>query len=139
MLPQGSAPIRVVYDTSCRFCVRNADRLVRLARPGAAVLVSSNDPGLVRERPEVAHLAATRAMQAIEPDGRVHSGVDALASVLNTRPVWRAVTWLVRVPPFRQLAQAGYWVIARYRHRLAWAVGGDAGGTCPDGTCSRRG
>lgn len=129
---RASAPPRlaVIYDGTCRFCIASSKRLEQLARPGALERVPSDDPALAQRFPGITREAADRAMQVITPDGRVYSGAAAVVAALNTRPAWRAVTWLYFVPGLKQLADALYRLVARYRYRLMGKAD-----PCDTGTC----
>lgn len=123
----------LLYDGSCRFCIAGKTRLLRLAAPGSITPVNSKDPGALARYPQVSDAAANRALQLVHPDGRVDSGAAAICSVLETRPAWRTLTWLYRVPGIRQLTDALYAVIARNRYRIAGRAG--AGSPCDSGAC----
>lgn len=129
--PPHTAPLVVLYDGECRFCTAGAARLARLARPGALQMVSSKDPDQLARFPQVTQAAANRALQLVTPNGRVYSGAAAIAAALNTRPAWRLVTWLYRVPGIRQLTDALYALVAANRYRIAGRLDPCDSGTCP--------
>jgi predicted DCC family thiol-disulfide oxidoreductase YuxK len=60
-----------------------------------------------------------RAVQWVEPDGRVWSGSQAVGKLLvASRGLWQVLGWLALVPPTRWIASGVYRLIADNRHRL---------------------
>jgi hypothetical protein len=51
---------------------------------------------------------AMRLMQAVDPAGRLYSGVDAWARVGLTPPGWKLIVWLFLVPWIHFAAQHFY-------------------------------
>lgn len=74
--------------------------------------IEPSDHGLTREQLE-------RAAWLVLPDGTAHSGARAVAGALRacSRP-WSVLGWLLGMAPMSWLAQVGYGLVARYRHRL---------------------
>lgn len=116
----------VLYDGQCRFCSGAAKRLATLAGPDLR-LVSFQEPGVLDAFPGLDWERCMRAMQLVDTDGRVFEGVEAIVAALQDRwfgPLLKAYY----APGLRQLADAGYRVIARLRYRIAGrsACDGDA-------------
>jgi predicted DCC family thiol-disulfide oxidoreductase YuxK len=128
--PRPSPSLVVLYDGECRFCIAGAARLARLAAPGALELASSKDPSQLARFPQVTQAAANRELQVVGPDGHVFSGAAAIAAALNTRPAWRAITWLYRVPGIHALTNALYALVAANRYRIAGRAA-----PCDSGAC----
>lgn len=107
----------LLFDADCGFCTRSAgwaegpvlrSTLTKLAFQRAPLSELGLDPAKCAE-----------ALHVIGHDGRVHVGSDAVAEVLLTsRLPWRPLGWLLRLPGLRRLAQFGYAIVARNRHRL---------------------
>ena len=134
--PQDPGPTSIViYDGSCRFCIANAERLVRWSKPGSLRLVSSADPGNLAGLPGVDPEKRDRAIQFIGRNGRISSGAEAIARALNTRPAWRLVTWVYWAPILRQLIDLAYRVVAANRYRIAGRLPTD----CEHGACKTPG
>ena len=66
----------------------------------------------------------THSVQLIELDGRVHSGAFAVNRFLWTRPWFKPLIALVYIAfPLLLLEMAGYYIVARNRHRISAALG----------------
>ena len=127
---QPSTPV-LLYDGHCRFCTGAAKRFRQLIPEGAVELKSFREAGVLESLPQVTLERCERAMQYLEPDGRVFEGAEAVVRALCHR--WYGQAALVYyVPGLRQLADAVYATIARNRMRIA-------GRTCEDGSCSMHG
>lgn len=121
-----AAPV-LVYDGACRFCVEQAQRLSRLA--GERVrLESFRDPGVLERYPQLRRDACERAVQLIEPDGRVRGGAEAVVHALALRAGLTPLRWLYHVPVMRSVFDLGYRLVARNRFRLRGEV-------CADDAC----
>jgi predicted DCC family thiol-disulfide oxidoreductase YuxK len=117
----------LIYDGSCRFCVREAARLARWAR-GRVRLESFRDPGVVERYPGLTQQQCDQALQLIEPDGRIRSGAEAVAHTLRLNPRIAPLTYIYNVPVLRSAFDLGYRLVARNR----FALGGEV---CTDATC----
>lgn len=116
----------VLFDGECRFC-SNAARQLRSLTRGEVELVSFREAGVLERFPGVTWEAAMKAMQFIRADGRVFSGAEAAVQALQRR--WFGKAALVYYAPgVRQVSDAVYATIARYRFKIA-------GRECADGTC----
>ncbi len=122
----------LLYDGHCRFCTAQSGKLVALARDGAIVRMSFQDPGVLEQFPGLTYDQCMQEMQLIAPDGRVFSGFEAAVRALATRLVGRGA-YIYYLPGLRQLCDAGYAWVARNRYRL---MGKEvAAGACDGGTC----
>ncbi len=125
-------PAALIYDGTCRFCQAGSARLVRLARPGSVERVDFNAPGVLDRFPHLTRADCQGAMQFITPAGDLYSGPAAIVQALATRPVFRWLPPLYRLPPIRWALGHLYRFVARHRHRLM----GRAGPTsCDSGAC----
>ncbi|CAO5161864.1 DUF393 domain-containing protein [Frankia sp. AiPs1] len=125
------------YDGDCGFCTRSAQFIVSVVRPAVEVEASQRLP---LAELGVSERDAARAVQWIGPDGRRASGAAAIALLLRragptgrAAPVWRAVGWVMAIPPVSWLAAGVYRLVAVHRHRLP---GGTA--SCAVPSSSRR-
>lgn len=123
-------PLALLYDGTCRFCTAGQARLTRLAKPGAIQPVNGKDPAELARYPQVTAAAADRALQLVSPDGDVAQGAEAVARALNTRPIWKLVTWIYWVPFIHQIIDALYVVVAKNRYRIAGKMSPCESGTC---------
>ena len=122
-----------VYDGDCAFCTTCAEFVGRRIPTRARVLpwqFSDLDAlGLT-----VAECDA--AVQWIGTDGTRAAGPDAIARLLgDSRPVWRVLGGLLRLPPVRALAWPAYRWVARNRHRMP---GGTAACSLPQAVREQR-
>jgi len=118
----------VLYDGHCRLCSLTAHKVARFERGGQIELRSFRDdqalaafPGLTRERCE-------KALQLVAADGGVFEGLEVFVH-LAARRWWGKLALLYYVPGLRQLLDACYRLVARYRFRISAAA--CEGGTCP--------
>jgi predicted DCC family thiol-disulfide oxidoreductase YuxK len=106
----------LIYDGECRFCLAAKDRLarrhsdVRCIPYQSAEAVSRLGPAYQPGRPAVAYL--------VEPDGRVHRGLDAFVALLSSSRMGRLLRRLLEVPGLSGLAYGAYRFVAQ--HRYAW-------------------
>ena len=107
----------LIFDGDCGFCTWAAGWTRRRLSPEAAVepwqwVADLQAYGLTCDD-------VSAAVYWIDPDGTVHRAHDAVAASLRAMGGgWRFLGTVLRVPPIRWLAAAGYWVLARNRHRL---------------------
>lgn len=113
----GDARPVVIYDGHCAFCIRQATRLDRWLA-GAVRLESFREPGVIDRYPGLTVEQCNEALQLVEPNGRIHSGAEAVARALRLRPLLAPFGWLYFVPGIRRAADWGYRQIARNRFSL---------------------
>lgn len=107
----------MLYDADCAFCtasVRAAEGRWFGARIDACPYQTTD---LTVHKLAVDKCAA--ALNVVAPDGRVVVGADAVAAVLRAaHQPWPVVGRVLSLPGVRRLAQAGYRLVSRNRHRL---------------------
>jgi predicted DCC family thiol-disulfide oxidoreductase YuxK len=118
----------ILFDGHCRLCSAAARKLERLLGSQGTELRSFRDDGVLSTFPGVAYERCEKAMQLVQADGRVVEGAEAIVRALGRR-VWGRLLYVYYVPGLRQLVDALYRVVARYRFRIA-------GRECPDGACA---
>jgi predicted DCC family thiol-disulfide oxidoreductase YuxK len=118
----------ILFDGHCRLCSAGARKLDRLLGSSGTELRSFREEGGLAAFPGVAYERCEKAMQLVQADGRVVEGAEAIVRALGRR-VWGKLLYIYYVPGLRQLVDALYRVVARYRFRIA-------GRACPDGACS---
>jgi predicted DCC family thiol-disulfide oxidoreductase YuxK len=123
------AELAVLYDGACRLCRASVARVRRIDPHGRLELLDLHDASVAVRFPQVNFEEAMRVMQAVDPRGRVYSGVDAWARIGLALPGWKLVAWLLLVPGIHFLAQLVYGWIARNRYRWNREA-------CEDGTCA---
>ncbi|HYL64962.1 MAG TPA: DUF393 domain-containing protein [Candidatus Methylomirabilis sp.] len=123
------AELTVLYDGACGLCRASVARVRRMDSRGRVELLDLHDPTVPTRFPQIDREEAMRLMQAVDPAGRVYSGVDGWARIGLTLPGWKLVAWLLLVPGIHFLAQRAYSWVARNRYRWNREL-------CEDGTCA---
>ncbi len=125
--------LTILYDGTCGFCTRQARFAQRLGGEHVR-LASTADPRVLERYPNVSREASNRQMYVQEEDtGRRYGGAAAVARLLREVPIIGLAGWLYYVPILHQIADGGYRVIARNRHRLSRVLGWQA---LPDDSCA---
>jgi predicted DCC family thiol-disulfide oxidoreductase YuxK len=123
------AELTVLYDGHCGLCRASVARLRRLDGRSRIELLDLHDPSVPTRFPQVNREEAMRLMQAVDPTGRVYSGVDAWARIGLALPSWKLLAWLLLVPGIHFIAKHVYAWVARNRYRWNRDL-------CEDGTCA---
>ena len=139
---EGVAPasLTVLYDGTCGFCTRQARFAQRLGGGPARVhLLSTSVPGVLEHRLGLTPESTNRQMFVEEAaTGRLFGGAAAVARIVRQIPIVGPIGWLYYLPVLKQLADGGYKLIARNRHRisrlLGWQLRPDD--SCADGACA---
>jgi uncharacterized protein len=107
---QAPAPLEIMYDTECPVCDMEMSRYCRDARR-AGLEWRFDD---VADRPDLMQRyrldtqAARKRVYVLDDDGRMNSGIHAIALIWSALPGWRWLAQLVSLPVIRSLADAGY-------------------------------
>lgn len=125
-----TAPVILLYDGGCRFCMSSAAAMVRRFGPGRLETRDLRKEGVLAAFPEVSYEAAMKRMHVVLPDGRIYAGAEAIARVLATARITGWLAYVYYVPGIRQLADLGYALVAKHRHRLFGRTGACETGTC---------
>ena len=123
------AGLTVLYDGNCGLCRASVARVRRLDRAGRIELLDLHEPSLAARFPQVNREEAMRLMQAVDPRGKVYSGVDAWARIGLTLPGWKLLAWILLVPGIHFAAGQFYFWIAKNRYRWNSEL-------CADGSCA---
>ncbi len=123
------AGLTILYDGNCGLCRASVARLRRVDSGSRIELLNLHDPSVPARFPQVNREEALRLMQAVDPGGRVHSGVDAWARAGLALPGWKVIAWLLLVPGIHFVAGGIYAWVARNRYRWNREL-------CADGSCS---
>lgn len=118
----------ILYDGHCRICRGAATQLRRLIPGDRAQLVSFREPDVLPRFPMVTLARCEQAMQLVRADGTVYEGAAAIVQALRHRWFGR-LAFIYYLPGLRQLVDAAYRVVARYRFKIA-------GRSCSDEGCS---
>jgi len=106
----------LIFDGDCSFCTTAANYVVRKARGKIEVhpwqFINLAAHHLTQEQ-------ASSKVQLIR-DGKIFAGHEAFVQFMQIAGPrgLRTLSKLAMVPPFSYLAAAGYWLVARYRHKL---------------------
>jgi predicted DCC family thiol-disulfide oxidoreductase YuxK len=106
----------LVFDGDCGFCTTSARWAGAQLPAGSRVepwqSLDLDELGLTVED-------VTSAAWWFDDRGRRHRGSKAASHALSASPTpWRALGWLLRIPPFSWLAIPAYALVARYRFKL---------------------
>jgi predicted DCC family thiol-disulfide oxidoreductase YuxK len=114
------ATTAILYDADCGFCRWSVVRLLAWDRADAlrpVAIQSDEGQALLADVPEDERL---RSAHAVGPDGRVHSGGDAVPVVAAVLPGGAPIAWIAgRLPAPMRLA---YRAVATNRVRLGRLV-----------------
>jgi len=102
------AELTVLYDGACNLCRASVVRVRRMDPRSRIELLDLHDASRATRFPQVDLDEAMRLMQAVDPAGRLYSGVDAWARVGLTPPGWKLIVWLFLVPWIHFAAQHFY-------------------------------
>jgi predicted DCC family thiol-disulfide oxidoreductase YuxK len=106
----------LIFDGDCGFCTTTANFIVRQSSvPIEAVawqLTDVTEFGLTE--------AETAARVWFVTSGEAFGGHLAFANILWSQRAfgWKALGWVLTVPPFCWLGSIGYALVARFRHQL---------------------
>jgi predicted DCC family thiol-disulfide oxidoreductase YuxK len=123
------AELTVLYDGNCGLCRASVARLRRVDRGGRIEVLDLHDPSVSARFPQVNREEAMRLMQAVDPAGKVYSGVDSWARAGLALPGWKFIAWLLLVPGMHFVASKIYGWVARNRYRWNREL-------CADGSCA---
>jgi predicted DCC family thiol-disulfide oxidoreductase YuxK len=124
----------VLYDGHCRFCTASVNRLVALAKRGALVPVSFQEPGVLDRYPGLTYDMCMKQMYLITSAGRRYGGFEAAVQAVATRPILGWLAQIYYVPIIRQFFDLTYSLIAAHRYRIMGKA--VAAGDCDGGTCA---
>ena len=109
----------VVYDADCGICQASV-AWVKKRDPRGRVQFVGND---VPELPAGVSREETEHTLVVLDGARKLTRGDGVARILRELRGWSAAALLLRAPGLRQLANLGYDVLARRRHRVSAALG----------------
>ena len=134
-----STTLTVLYDGTCGFCTRQARLAQRLGGgPARVQLLSTSVPGVLENRLGLTRESSNRQMFVEEGEtGRLFGGAAAVARIVRQIPIVGPLGWLYYLPGLKQLADAGYKLVARNRHHLSRLLGWQPlpDDSCADGVC----
>ena len=135
-----SSSLTVLYDGTCGFCTRQARFAQRLGGGAARVqLLSTSIPGVLENRLGLTRESTNRQMFVEEEGtGKLFGGAAAVARIVRQVPVIGPIGWVYYLPVFKQLADAGYKLVARNRHRISRVLGWQPlpDDSCAEGACA---
>lgn len=113
------APLVLVYDASCRFCVRQMDWIRAHDGLGCFEFVPSATVGLTERFPALAAQDMSTGLRAVRADGTAAAGADAVYEVALRLRGWRRLAWVYRVPGLHAILRWAYAFAAARRYRIA--------------------
>ncbi len=120
----------VVYDGTCKFCIRQTERLKNRDRDRVFEFVPRQREGLERRFPALASEDFNTGLRLIHPDGKIDVGADAVYQISRRLHGYRRLAWLYRVPLLGMFFRAAYAQVAKNRYRLAGQTTCDDDGAC---------
>lgn len=109
-------PVVLIFDGDCGFCTTTANYIVKHSKTKIVAhpwqFIDTLEYGVLTEQ--------AKAKVQVVSSGHVYAGHEAFAELLRVQknPLLSAVAFLLVVPPICWLARLGYFLVARYRHRL---------------------
>ncbi len=106
----------LIFDGDCGFCTSTANFIVAKTKAPIVAhawqLVDVTQFGILEAQ------AKDRVYLIV--DGRPFGGHEAFANILYLQKKWAlsTVAFLMLVPPLCWVSRLGYWLVARFRHRL---------------------
>ncbi len=115
--------LTLFFDGRCPLCMAEINELKKLDRNGSLSFVDVNSDSLSKNHSYIDKESALSMLHGITGDGQMLFGLDV------TVAAWAAVgkhRWLqiLRWPIIRYVADAAYWLFARYRSQISSLVMG---------------
>ncbi|MEZ4236400.1 MAG: DUF393 domain-containing protein [Myxococcota bacterium] len=137
MAPQPPATVVSLFDGQCGVCSRSAGWIGQRDVHGRIERLDLRDPRAADRFPALSPDACRAQMHAVDADGNVIVGLDAVRAVLAPLPGWRLVAWGLGLPVVHRLATWGYRWFARNRLWFNRWIPAPAGApACTDDACA---
>lgn len=124
--PKLPRPI-VIYDGTCRFCLRQIDGIRRRDKAKEFDYVPIQNEDIEKRFPRLTEGDFNTGMRLIRTDGTIMVAADAVYEIARCISVYRWFAWLYCVPGLKWCFRRLYDWVAANRYRL--------GKTCGDGKC----
>lgn len=113
--PREGAVLVALFDGRCGVCSRSA-RLIGERDPSSKIeRLDLRDEAAAVRFPSLTPDAVRASMHAIDTDGRIYVGLDAVLEIFGELPRWSWLARLGRLPGIYRLAGVGYRLFARNR------------------------
>ena len=122
--------LTLYFDGACPLCSREARFFGGRAPVGRVRFIDITAADFDPRAHGLDARAIHREIHGRTADGRLVTGVDALAQMWSLLPRSRWLAILTQVPIARQIMQMGYWAFARLRPHLPGRRGADPSATC---------
>ena len=109
--------VTIYYDGLCNLCSGAINTIAESTQKERFTVFDVTNGPLP---PNVSREEALRNMYAVDTEGRLYKGADAVLKILEEYPNSRWISYIGRMPVVRQLAALLYWFIARNRY---WMFG----------------
>lgn len=131
--PQPPADLVALFDGDCAICTATMQFIWARDLVGRVECVDLRDAQSALRFPEFTPDAVRAQLHAVDSEGRVWVGIDAVRECGRRLPRYRWVAWVLGVPGIRFCAQQVYLLIAKNRMLLnPWLRQED----CDDGSCA---
>jgi predicted DCC family thiol-disulfide oxidoreductase YuxK len=114
-------PLRVFYDGGCSVCSTEMKAYRNREYGGRLIFININAPGFDPTPYGIASKAFMHELHAIDREGRVYRGVDALRAIWRAYPAstrYVLLAGLIALPGINFLARQIYRSFARIRNQL---------------------
>jgi len=114
------ANIKVFYDGGCRVCDSEISVYRQIRGDAGLEFIDISEPGFEAEKYGKSRDDFMQALHVQDEEGAFHVGVDAFRLLWKALPGvhYQLLARLVELPGLHQLAEVGYDLFARNRHRL---------------------
>lgn len=132
MAPAPGAELVALFDGDCAICTTTMHFIWARDLVGRVECVDLRDEAVAARFPAFSVEAVRAQLHAVDRDGRVFVGIDAVRECGRRLPKYWTVAWILGVPGIRFVAQQVYVLIAKNRMLLNPWLRRDE---CADGSC----
>jgi predicted DCC family thiol-disulfide oxidoreductase YuxK len=135
MAPIATAELVALFDGDCALCTATLRFIEARDHSGRIECGDLRHPVIADRFPSFTAEAVRAQLHAVDRDGRLYVGIDAVRECGRRLPKYRTVAWILGVPGIRFVAQRVYVLIAKHRLRLnPWLPA--TGPVCDDDGCA---
>lgn len=135
--PRAAASVVALFDGRCGVCSRSARLIAERDRRSRVERLDLRDAVAADRFPDFSPDAVRALMHAVDAEGTVYVGIDAVLRVFDELPRWSVLARLLRVPGFYLLASMGYQIFARNRLWFnRWLPAPEGAPLCQDDLCA---
>ena len=112
--------IKVFYDGGCRVCDSEMKVYKRISQESGLEFININEPGFEPGQYDKSRDDFMLELHVLDENGRFHTGVGAFRLLWQHLPGahYHLLSTMTGLPGISQLADIGYGIFARNRHRM---------------------